>query len=98
MIFFSVKYKIPSCPNFTNSSKSNCSIIYSIMFIIIDGEVHNVEDFLDLISTNSKDRRCFSIGIDRDCNEIFVKSNRKCDFVQEGDSISEKGNFTSLCF
>ena len=65
------------------------------IFIMTDGEVWNVEKVLSLVSSNSRGNRCFTIGIGRGCDAGLVEgiaksSGGKCDFVQEGDSISEK--------
>ena len=65
------------------------------VFIITDGEVWDVESLLQLISDHSKENRCFTIGIGRGCDAGLVEgmarvSHGKSDFVQEGDSISEK--------
>ncbi|KAK8834521.1 von Willebrand factor A domain-containing protein 5A [Tritrichomonas musculus] len=65
------------------------------VFILTDGEVSNVESVLDLIASNSSKNRCFTIGIGRGCDAGLVEgmaaaSGGKSDFVQEGDSISEK--------
>ena len=65
------------------------------IFIMTDGEVNDVESVLDLISTNSNENRCFTIGIGRGCDAGLVEgmanaSGGISDFVQEGDSISEK--------
>lgn len=65
------------------------------IFILTDGEVFDVECVLSLISSNSKENRCFTLGIGRGCDAGLVEgmalaSGGMCDFVQEGDSISEK--------
>lgn len=65
------------------------------IFIMTDGEVNDVESVLELISRNSNKNRCFTIGIGRGCDAGLVEgmanaSGGKSDFVQEGDSISEK--------
>lgn len=65
------------------------------IFIMTDGEVMNVEKVLRLISRYSNNNRCFTIGIGRGCDAGLVEgmansSGGKNDFVQEGDSISEK--------
>lgn len=65
------------------------------IFIMTDGEVNDVAEVLQLISTNSNENRCFTIGIGRGCDAGLVEgmataSGGKSDFVQEGDSISEK--------
>ncbi|KAK8840937.1 von Willebrand factor A domain-containing protein 5A [Tritrichomonas musculus] len=65
------------------------------IFVMTDGEVFNAGQVLNLVSCNSKNNRCFSIGIGRGCDAGLVEgiaeeSNGKSDFVQEGDSISDK--------
>lgn len=65
------------------------------IFILTDGEVLDVESVLSLILNNSKENWCFTLGIGRGCDAGLVEgmaqaSGGKCDFVQEGDSISEK--------
>ena len=65
------------------------------IFILTDGEVWDVEEVLKLVSENSTENRCFTIGIGRGCDAglvegIATSSCVKCNFVQEGDSISEK--------
>ncbi|KAK8842130.1 von Willebrand factor A domain-containing protein 5A [Tritrichomonas musculus] len=65
------------------------------IFIMTDGEVSDVEQVLDLISSHSNENRCFTIGIGRGCDAGLVEgianaSGGISDFVQEGDSISEK--------
>ena len=65
------------------------------IFIMTDGEVWNVSDVIELVSSHSNENRCFTIGIGRGCDAGLVEgiansSGGKCDFVQEGDSISEK--------
>lgn len=65
------------------------------IFIITDGKVDNREIVLQLISQNSKNNRCFTIGIGNYCDTELVKGMAKesrgsCDFVKEGDMISYK--------
>ncbi|KAK8872015.1 von Willebrand factor A domain-containing protein 5A [Tritrichomonas musculus] len=65
------------------------------VFIMTDGEVSDPQPILNLVSQNSNENRCFTIGIGRGCDaglaESLVRlSGGKCDFLQEGDSISEK--------
>lgn len=65
------------------------------IFIITDGEVNNVEQVFELVSNNSNDNRCFTIGLGRFCDAGLVEglarlSSGKSDFVNENDSISEK--------
>ena len=76
------------------SSKS-CINEQRQIFIMTDGEVYNEEKILELVSANANENRCFTIGIGRGCDaglieEIAKKSGGKSDFVQEGDSISDK--------
>ena len=65
------------------------------IFIMTDGEIDNVDSVLNLIKENSDKNRCFTIGIGRGCDAGLVEgmansSGGMSDFVQEGDSISEK--------
>ena len=65
------------------------------IFIMTDGEVKNPAKVIDLVSVFSIKNRCFTIGVGRGCDAGLVEviansSDGKCDFVQEGDSISEK--------
>ena len=65
------------------------------IFILTDGEVFDRERVLKLVSANSGKNRCFTIGIGRGSDAGLIEgianaSGGKCDFVQEGDSISEK--------
>ena len=65
------------------------------VFIMTDGEVRDAAEVIELVSTYSNENRCFTIGIGRGCDAGLVEgiansSSGKCDFVQEGDSISEK--------
>ena len=65
------------------------------VFIMTDGEVWDVGKVLNIISLNTNNNRCFTIGIGRGCDAglvegMAISSGGKCDFVQEGDSISEK--------
>lgn len=60
-----------------------------------DGEVDNVGRVIELSSSHSRDNRCFTIGIGRGCDAGLVEgiarsSGGLSDFVQEGDSISDK--------
>lgn len=62
------------------------------VFIMTDGEVSDPQPILNLVSQNSNENRCFTIGIGRGCDAGLVESiarlsGGKCDFVQEGDSI-----------
>lgn len=65
------------------------------IFIITDGEVDNVESVIELSSSHFSDNRCFTTDIGRGCDaglieEIARSSGGLSDFVQEGDSISDK--------
>ena len=43
------------------------------IFIMTDGEVSDVENVLDLISSHSSENRCFTIGIGRGCDAGLVE-------------------------
>lgn len=65
------------------------------IFILTDGEVDDPYGLLQIILENSNNNRCFSIGIGRGCDAGLVEgiassSGGKSDFVQIGDSISDK--------
>lgn len=65
------------------------------IFILTDGEVDNKVNVIDLVRDNKKYNKCFTIGLGRGCDAGLVEgiaeaSEGKCDFVQEGCSISEK--------
>lgn len=71
------------------------------IFIITDGLLDRsdenacIEKVLELVSSNSKNNRCFTICVGPGCNEDFVEkishsSGGKSEFVLEGESISEK--------
>ena len=65
------------------------------VFILTDGEVENTSQVLNLVEQKANENRCFSIGLGRGCDAGLIEgiaraSNGKCDFVQEGDLISEK--------
>lgn len=72
-----------------------CSHGQRQVFILTDGEVPNTEQVIDLVMKNANENRCFSVGIGRGCDAALVESvanftGGKCDFVQEGDMITEK--------
>ncbi|KAK8840703.1 von Willebrand factor A domain-containing protein 5A [Tritrichomonas musculus] len=65
------------------------------IFIMTDGEVENSLQIIQLISKNSKNNRCFTIGIGNFCDAGLVEgmakvSGGKSDFVSDGDMLSEK--------
>ena len=63
------------------------------IFLITDGEAFDAERIFNLVSSNSNDNRCFTIGIGRGCDAGLVEgiarlSGGLSGFVQKGDSIS----------
>lgn len=65
------------------------------VFILTDGEVKDRENVINLVELNSKSNTCFTIGFGRGCDAGLMEriaeiSGGKSDFIQEGDSISEK--------
>lgn len=65
------------------------------VFILTDGEVKDRENVINLVELNSKSNTCFTIGFGSGCDAGLMEriaeiSGGKSDFIQEGDSISEK--------
>lgn len=65
------------------------------LFILTDGEIENTMETINLVSRNSNDNQCFTIGLGNGCDSGLIEkiaevSGGKSDFIQDSKLISEK--------